>query len=138
MINGKMPLYLTALGLAGLAVGALVWQPYSADFPGTQYSKPIRRYIHAAVRQDSTGLARVSGSSSAVSWGLMAGRDHGGRLARWEHGMQAWVGKQRGDTAQVFVFSDGTVCENFPIVLQLVGNDGEARVVRASSSCWLR
>ena len=52
--------------------------------------------------------------------------------------MQAWTGEQRGDTAQVFVYPDGTVCENAPIVLQLVGSDGEARVVRASSSCWLR
>ncbi len=52
--------------------------------------------------------------------------------------MQAWTGEQRGDTAQVFVYSDGTVCENAPIELQLVGSDGEARVVRASSSCWLR
>ncbi|HKP50024.1 MAG TPA: hypothetical protein VJU17_08430, partial [Gemmatimonadales bacterium] len=116
--------------------GALVWQPYSADFPGTEYAKPIRRYIHAAVRQDSTALVRVSASSEAVSWGLMAGRDANGRLAQWERWTQAWTGKQRGDTAQVFVYTEGTVCQNFPIQLQLVGSDGEARVVRASSSCW--
>src|SRR3954471_25052959 len=138
MINGSMPVYLTALGLAALGFGTLVWQPYSADFPGTQYAKPIRRYIHAAVEHDSAGLARLSASSSAVSWGLTAGRAHAGSLAHWERGMQAWSGQQRGDTAQVFVFSDGTMCQNAPIELQLVGRDGGARVLRASSSCWSR
>jgi len=40
MINGRMPVYLTALGLAALGFGALVWQPYSADFP--ELSTPSR------------------------------------------------------------------------------------------------
>ena len=136
MVNGKMPLYLTALGLAGLALGALVWQPYSADFPRTPYAKPIRRYIHAAAQKDSAGLVRQSASRAAVIWGLAAGRAHGGSLARWERGMQARTGQQRGDTAQVFVYPVGSECENAPIVLQLVGSDGAARVLRASSSCW--
>jgi hypothetical protein len=136
MVNGKMPLYLTALGLAALGAGALVWQPYSADFPGTPYAKPIRRYIHAAVRQDSAGLVRQSASAAAVTWGLAAGRAHGELLARWERRMQAWTGERRGDTAQVFVYPDGNKCETAPIVLQLVGDDGRARVLRASSTCW--
>ena len=129
MINGRMPLYLTALGLAGLGVGALVWQPYSADFPGTQYAKPIRRYIHAAVRHDSAGLVRQSATAAAVTWGLQGGegpRRVACAVGAW---MQAWTGEQQGDTAQVFVYSDGTMCENAPIVLQLVGSDGAARVV---------
>ena len=138
MVNGKMPLYLTALGLAGLGAGALVWQPYSTDFPGTEYSKPIRGYIHAAAQRDSAGLARLSASPMAVTWGLTAGREHHGSLAHWERWMQASAGQQRGDTAQVFVFSDGTICQNAPIELQLVGRDGGARVVRANSSCWSR
>ncbi|MFL5536203.1 MAG: hypothetical protein ACJ8AP_10905 [Gemmatimonadales bacterium] len=138
MINGRMPLYLTGLGLVGLGLGALVWQPYSADFPGTEYAKPIRRYIHAAVVGDSAGLERLSASSAAVSWALTAGRTHAGSLARWERGMQARTGQQRGDTAQVFVYPPGAECENAPIMLQLVGNDGRARVVRANSSCWSR
>ena len=138
MINANMPVYLTAVGLAALGFGALVWQPYSADFPATQYSKPIRGYIHAAAHQDSAGLSRLSASAEAVTWGIRAGREHHGSLAHWERWMQAWAGQQRGDTAQVFVFSDGTLCRNAPIELQLVGRDGEARVVRASSSCWLR
>ena len=138
MINGRMPLYLTALGLAALGFGALVWQPYSADFPGTQYSKPIRGYIHAAAHQDSAALVRLSASPAAVTWGLTTGRAHRGSLAHWERSMQAWAGQQRGDTAQVFVFSGGTVCQNAPIELRLVGSDGAARVVKATSSCWSR
>jgi hypothetical protein len=136
MINGHMPVYLTAAGLAALGFGALVWQPYSADFPGTEYSKPIRGYIHAAAHQDSVGLVRLSASTAAVTWGLAAGRAHHGSLAHWERSMQAWAGRQQGDTAQVFVFSDGTMCQNAPIELQLVGRDGAARVVQATSSCW--
>ena len=112
MINGNMPVYLTVVGLAALGFGALVWQPYSADFPGTEYSKPIRGYLHAAARQDSAGLVRLSASPAAVTWGLTAGRAHRGSLAHWERSMQAWAGRQRGDTAQVFVFSEGTMCQN--------------------------
>ncbi len=138
MINGRMPLYLTALGLAALGFGALVWQPYSADLPGTEYAKPIRGYIHAAAHQDSAGLVRLSASAAAVSWGLTAGRAHNASLAQWERGMQALTGQRWADTAQVFVYPPGTECEKAPIMLQLVGNDGGARVVRASSSCWLR
>ncbi len=138
MINSSMPVYLTVLGLAALGFGTLVWQPYSADFPGTEYSKPIRGYIHAAARQDSAGLARLSASTAAVSWGLTAGLAHHGSLAHWERWMQASAGKQQGDTAQVFVFSDEKMCQNESIELQLVGRDGGARVVRASSSCWSR
>src|SRR4029079_7930942 len=138
MINANMPVYLTAVGLAALGFGALVWQPYSADFPGTQYSKPIRGYIHAAAHQDSAALVRLSASPAAVTWGLTTGRAHRGSLAHWERSMQAWAGQQRGDTAQVFVFSGGTVCQNAPIELRLVGSDGAARVVTESSSCWSR
>ncbi|HTG83799.1 MAG TPA: hypothetical protein VL853_03275 [Gemmatimonadales bacterium] len=138
MINANMPVYLTAVGLAALGFGALVWQPYSADFPGTQYSKPIRGYIHAAAHQDSAALVRLSASPAAVTWGLTTGRAHRGSLAHWERSMQAWAGQQRGDTAQVFVFSGGTVCQNAPIELRLVGSDGAARVVKATSSCWSR
>jgi hypothetical protein len=138
MINGNMPVYLTAVGMAALGYGALVWQPYSADFPGTEYSKPIRGYIHAAAHQDSAGLSRLSASAEAVTWGIRAGREHHGSLAQWERGMQALIGQRWADTAQVFVYRPGTECEKAPIMLQLVGNDGGARVVRASSSCWLR
>ena len=138
MVNGKMPLYLTALGVAGLGLGGLLWQPYTADWPATTYAKPIRRYIHAAIRQDSTDLARISASAEAVSWGLTIGRAHGASLAQWERRMQVWAGERRGDTAQVFVYPDGNECESAPIVLQLVGRDGAARVLRASSTCWLR
>ena len=138
MINANMPVYLTAVGLAALGFGALVWQPYSADFPGTEYSKPIRGYIHAAAHQDSAALVRLSASPAAVTWGLTTGRAHRGSLAHWERSMQAWAGQQRGDTAQVFVFSGGTVCQNAPIELRLVGSDGAARVVKATSSCWSR
>ncbi len=69
MINGKMPLYLTALGLAGLGLGALVWQPYSADFPGTavrQADSPLHP------RRRSPGFSRAG---AAIS--LRGGRELG-------------------------------------------------------------
>jgi hypothetical protein len=134
MVNGKMPLLLTAVGLAGLAALALVWQPYSAD--GNVYAKPARRYIHAAVRQDSASLARLSASAEPVRWGLDASRAHAASLRVWDRRFQAWTGRQLGDTTEVFLYPDGDECGDAPIVLHFVGSGGDARVLRASSNCW--
>ena len=134
MVNGKMPLLLTAVGLASLALGIVVWQPYSAD--GNVYAKPARRYIHAAVRQDSASLARLSASAEPVRWGLDAGRGHATSLRVWDRRFQAWTGERRGDTTEVFLYPDGDECGDAPIVLHFVGSGGDARVLRASSNCW--
>ena len=108
-----MPLYLTAVVLGLLGAALVVLQPYTADWPGTEYAKPARQYIRAALRQDSAALARLSASATAVSWGLDAGRAHGDLLGLW---------RGRGEA---------------PIVLRFVGSGGgNARVWQAGSTCW--
>jgi len=136
MVNGKMPLLLTAVGLAGLVAGTVLWQPYSGD--GNTYAKPARRYIHAAIRQDSASLVRLSASAEPVHWGLDAGRAHATSLRVWDRRFQTWTGQRLGDTTEVFLYPDGDECESAPIVLHFVGTAGDARVLRASSNCWHR
>jgi hypothetical protein len=135
MVNGKIPLYLTLLVLASLAAALLTFQPYSADWPGTGYTKPAQRYIRAAIRQDSMRLVGLSVSLSPVAWALNAARAHPDTLALWGRRIHAWTGERRGDTAEVFVYPPGDVCGEAPIVLRFVGSGRNARVLRASSAC---
>jgi hypothetical protein len=135
MLNGKAPLYLTLLVMAVLAAALLTFQPYSADWPGTGYTKPAQRYIRAAIRQDSAGLVALSVSLSPVAWALDAARAHPDTLALWGRRVRAWTGERRGDTAEVFVYPPSDVCGEAPIVLQFVGSGSNARVLRASSAC---
>ncbi len=101
MVNGKKPLFLTLLA-AGMFVAALqTFQPYSADWPGTAYAKPARRYIRAALREDSVRLARLSASDAPVVWALNAARTHPESLALWTGPSRAWTGVRSGDTTEV-------------------------------------
>jgi hypothetical protein len=134
-MNGKPTLAVTLLAIALFVVAVLVFQPYSADWPGTAYAKPAQRFIRTAMRQDSAGLIRLSASSSAVAWALGVAREHPRLLRHWGPRVQAYIGERRGDTTEVFVYPTTEECENAPIVLGFVGSGSEARVVRASSTC---
>ena len=72
MATDTRPIYGTLVFLGILAAALLVLQPYSADWPRSIYSEPARRYIQAAMRQDSATLARLSASESPVRWALAA------------------------------------------------------------------
>lgn len=136
MVNGKAPLYLTVVGAVLLGAVILLIQPYSADFPGTAYAKPARRYLHAAISQDSVSLSRLSASAAPVVWALEAARVHPDSLAAWAGRPQAWTGVRRGDTTDVLVFPAGEPCSEAPIVLRFVGAGDDARVAKASSACF--
>jgi hypothetical protein len=136
MVNGKAPLYLTVLGAVLLVAGIFLIQPYSADSTGTGYAKPARRYLHAAISQDSVGLSRLSASAAPVAWALQAARSHPETLAAWTGRPQAWTGVRRGDTTNVLVFPAGEPCSEVPIVLRFVGSGDDARVLNASSACF--
>jgi len=136
MVNGKMPIYLTALALGVLGGVVILVQPYSADWPGRDYAQPARHYIRAALRQDSTALARLSAHPAPVSWALNAARAHRDSLALWGRRIQAWAGERRGDTAEVYVYPQGDACGDAPLVLRFVGRGNKARVLRASTTCW--
>ena len=138
MVNGRMPVYLTALTAVLVGAALMLVQPYSADWPGTAYARPARAFIRAALRQDSTALVRLSASAGAVRWALDAGRVHGDSLELWKRRPEAMVGERRGETTEVFVYPSGSVCGEAPLVLEFVGSGGGARVLRASASCWTR
>jgi len=135
MVNGKAPLYLTVIGGVLLVAAIFLIQPYSADFPGTAYAKPARRYLHAAISQDSVSLSRLSASAAPVAWALKAARSHPETLAAWTGRTQAWTGVRRGDTTDVLVFPAGDPCSDVPIVLRFVGSGDDAKVVKASWGC---
>jgi hypothetical protein len=136
MTNGKwMPVLLTLLLAVLLLAALLTLQPYSADWPGTAYAKPARRYIQAAIQLDSAKLLEMSVSMSPVRWGLDAGRTHPDTIAVWGRRIQAWTGESRGDTTEVFVYPTGKVCDTEPIVLRFVGAGEHARVLDARSAC---
>lgn len=135
MTNGKVPLFLTLLA-AGLFVATLlIVQPYSADWPGQGYARPAKRYIQAALRQDSVRLARLSASSIPVVWALDAARMHRESLALWKGRTEARTGARWGDTTEVFLFPPGEGCRDAPILFHFVGSGSKARVLNASSSC---
>jgi hypothetical protein len=135
-VNGKTPLYLTVLVLGLLGAVLMISQPYSADWPRTPYAKPAREYIHAALRQDSVRLARLSISPEPVIWALEASRAHHDSLALWKRRIEAWTGKTLGDTAEVFIYPTTDACGQSPIVFRFVGSGRNIRVLQASSRCW--
>jgi hypothetical protein len=134
-MNGNRPLYLTLLALTLLGAVVLTFQPYSADWPGRDYAMPARRYIRAALDQDSLALVRMSSSAGPVVWALDAARTRPSTLALWSRRIQAWTGERRGDTTEVFVYPPGEECGEAPLVLRFVGSGGDARVLQASSAC---
>lgn len=135
MVNGKTPLLLTLLALAIFAGAFLLFQPYSADWPGDGYTRPAQRFVRAALRGDSAELRRLSASAAPVTWGLAAARGRPESLAGWARSSRAWTGKRQGDTAEVFLYPASEVCAESPIVFSFVGSRGTARVLRASSAC---
>ena len=134
MATDRRPLYATLIFLGILLTALFVLQPYSADWPSA-YSEPARRYIRAAIRQDSTTLTRLSTSASPVRWALAAARRHPERLTIWKGRIEAWTGERRGDTTEVFVYPSGWACDQEPIVLRFVSSGAAPKVVEASSEC---
>jgi hypothetical protein len=135
MENGKMPLLITLLAAAALGAAVLVLQPYTADFPGTAFAQPARRYIQAALARDSLALTRLSASPTPVSWALHAARARPDSLAAWAGHVEAWIGERVGDTTQVLVFASSDRCSQVPIVLRFVGAAGHPKVAEAGSAC---
>ncbi len=128
MANDRQPIYGTLVFLGILLAALVILQPYSADWPGTVYTEPARRYIRAAMRQDSATLTRLSTSESPVRWALAAARRHPDLLTIWKGRIEAFTGERRGDTTEVFVYPypDGWACEKEPIVLRFVGSGTRA------------
>ena len=134
-MNGKMPLLLTLAAAVVFIAVLLIVQPYSTDGSGGIYAKPAKRYIRAALRQDSVKLASLSANSAPVTWALDAARLHRESLVLWTGRTEARTGPRTGDTTEVFLYPSGEACSDAPIRFQFIGSDGHARVLSARSSC---
>ena len=135
MHNGSARLASVLGALLLLVAALLLFQPYTADWPGTEYGKPVRRYLHTAIRQDSLALARLSVSATPVRWALGSARSRPGILALWGGRVDTYTGPRHGDTAEVFVYPAGRACDAAPIVLRVVGTGDAMRVLAAESDC---
>ena len=135
MVNGKTPLYLTIVVLVLIGAAVLLVQPYTADFPGTDYAQSARRFLRAAQHRDSVALEEVSASPAAVEWALHVARAHPDSLAAWTGPTSTFVTARRADTAEVLVYPDADPCSKVPIVLTFIGSRSHAKVVHASSAC---
>jgi hypothetical protein len=136
LVNGKMPLYLTLVAAALFIAVLRIFEPYSVSSPWRDYTEPAKRYLQAAMRQDSLALARQSGSNAPVRWALAAARAQPESLAAWARDAKAWTGGRRGDTADVLLAIPGEVCSKHPIWLRFVGSGKQARVLQATSDCF--
>ncbi|HUR93284.1 MAG TPA: hypothetical protein VMY76_01790 [Gemmatimonadales bacterium] len=117
-------------------MAAVFWlQPYTADFPGTEYARPARQYLRAAIRRDSGDLQGMAATPAAVDWALQAGRTHPDSLAAWSGRTHTYVTARRADTADVLVYPAAGPCSEVPIVLRFTGSGSHARVVEARSAC---
>ena len=135
-MNGKMPLLLTLGGAAAFIAVLLIVQPYSVESAGGVYAQPAKRYIRAALRQDSVKLAGLSATSVPVVWALDAARMHRETLVLWTGRTEARTGPRSGDTIQVFLYPSGDTCSEAPIRFQFIGSGRHTRVLSASSSCF--
>jgi hypothetical protein len=134
-MTDRRPIYGTLVLLGVLLAALVVFQPYTADWPGSEYTGSARSYIRAALRQDSVALMRLSTSDSPVRWALAAARRHPDTLALWARRVRAFAGEHRGDTTEVFVYAPDEACDGEPIVLRFVGSGTTQKVVEASSAC---
>ena len=143
-VNGKTPLYLTLVAAAIFISALFLFQPYSADYPGSAYAKPARHYIRAVLHRDSAALVRLSSSPPPVTWGLEVARNQPDSLEPWRGRVEAWIAERHGDTTDVLVYGapfhprrvlPPGPCEEAPIVLRFVGSGDGAKVADAESKC---
>jgi hypothetical protein len=114
--------------------GVLAIQPYSVRSPWSAYDAPGRRFLSAALNQDSAALRLVSASPAAVDWALQTRRDHPRALSVWAHFARAGTGVVASDTSTVLFETATAVC---PVVITFLGHDERARVLEAGARCYL-
>jgi hypothetical protein len=104
--------------------------------PWEAYAPLARGYLAAAIRKDSLGLSRVSGSPGAITWALSVGGRYPDSLAPWAERAWVWSGFRRGDTTEVLLSASSDVCSEHPIWMRFLGDGPEAKVVEAGSKCF--
>jgi hypothetical protein len=131
-MNGRTPLYLTAIAAAIMAAAVLIFQPYSVRSPWDAYSAPAQRYLRAALEQDTAALTRQTVDNRSVAWALAAARRQPDSVALWARKAVAWAGVRHADTADVFVAPPWSSCN---MVIRFVGPTRHPRVAQATARC---
>ena len=120
-----------------IVIGAVAWlQPYSVVSPYRAYTEPARRFLRAALAQDSVDLQRRAASRQPVQWALHAGKGDRSALAVWAKLLRPYSGRRHGDTTLVVFQTSTRVCYLRPVTLTFVRTALEPQVLVASSSCF--
>jgi hypothetical protein len=136
MPNGRVPT--GGLVLATLLAGAaLLWlQPYSVISPYRTYTEPARRFLRAALTQDTLELQRQAASTQPVQWALEAADGDPNALAIWAQLSRPYSGRRHGDTTTVVFQTSTRVCYLRPVTMAFVPGAEGPRLALASSSCF--
>jgi hypothetical protein len=138
MQNGRMKvggLVLVTL----LAIAAVLWlQPYSVSSPYRSYTEPARRFLRAALAQDTLELQRQALSAQPVQWALDAAQGDPNALAVWARLSRPYSGRRQGDTTTVVFRTSTRVCYLRPVTMVFVQQAAGPRLAVASSSCFAR
>jgi hypothetical protein len=122
-----------------VAVAAVAWlQPYSFFSPYRAYTAPARRFLRAALAQDSAELQRRAASRQPVEWALDAAKGDRSALAVWANRLRPYTGQRHGDTTTVVFQTSTWVCHLRPVTMTFVRTAAEPQVLVASSSCFAR
>jgi hypothetical protein len=120
-----------------VVIAAVVWlQPYSVFSPYRAYTDPARRFLRAALAQDSVELQRRAVSRQPVEWALDAGKGDRSALAVWARLLRPYSGRRHGDTTTVVFQTSTRVCYLRPVTMTFVRTAAEPQVLVASSSCF--
>jgi hypothetical protein len=136
MPNGRVPPGGLVLAIL-LAGAALLWlQPYSVISPYRTYTEPARRFLRAALAQDTLELQRQAVSAQPVKWALDAARGDPKALAVWARLSRPYSGRRHGDTTMVVFQTSTRVCYLRPVTMAFVPGVKGPRLAVASSSCF--
>jgi hypothetical protein len=120
-----------------VAIVAVLWlQPYSVISPYRAYTEPARRFLRAALAQDSLELQRRAVSPQPVQWALQAAKGDARALEVWAKLLRPYSGRRHGDTTMVVFQTSTRVCYLRPLAMTFVQEAEEPRVLAASSSCF--
>jgi hypothetical protein len=126
-------LMLSGVMLAGILL-VLGLQPYSVTSPWSRFDGPGRKYVEAALRQDTAALRNLSASSAPIRWAILVRQTDPAALATWANWAHASVGFTRGDTTDVWYDTPTSAC---PFRLTFV-RDHSAKVVDAHARCYFK
>jgi hypothetical protein len=136
MTNGRSRAGVPVLATLLCILAVLLVQPYSFVSPYRAYTEPARRFLRAALAQDSLALRARAAAPQPVRWALRAGQTNPEVLAVWAQLLRPYSGRRRGDTTTIVFQTSTTDCYLRPIAMTFVPGAEGPRVLVASSSCF--